>query len=232
MRSPHALRLALELARMPTLLAGMRAQPLPADTLVLIRIAAGCTVTCRGAVEATGRPLEDIRAAAVQYLQQVLFSPDSDGFRVLGVQPTASKKVMREHLRWLLLWLHPDKNQNEWENVFAARVLAAWRQVGAGRPRAEGSEQPDVSSSRRTLARFRPPGQRWIVLPLEKAGGGHAKWRRLTNGFIAAMLAAAVLVVPDIRTGPVRISSATAMIAETAQTIVGPLVCLVRGGHC
>ena len=40
-----ALDFALELTRMPTLATAMRAQPLPPDTLVVIRIAAGCSET-------------------------------------------------------------------------------------------------------------------------------------------------------------------------------------------
>ena len=34
-------------------------------------------------------------------------------------------------MRWLLQWLHPDRNNNSWDAVYAERVLKAWREVSA-----------------------------------------------------------------------------------------------------
>ena len=65
------------------------------------------------------------------YLQQVLFRPDADCYRILGIEPTASRATARSHMRWLLQWLHPDRNHNSWDAVYAERVLKAWREVSA-----------------------------------------------------------------------------------------------------
>ena len=109
-RGGRALDLALELTRDPTLAAAMREQSLPSDTLLVIRIAAGCSDAVQEAVRVTNAPAETLKAAAVLYLQRVLLAPDSDCYRVLGVQPDAPRVEMREHMRWLMKWLHPDRD--------------------------------------------------------------------------------------------------------------------------
>src|SRR5687768_7729483 len=111
MEGRRALEAALDLAQMPTFGAVMRRQPLPPDTLAVIRIAAGCEETCREAAIATGKDPIAIKEACALYLQQVLFSSESDCYRVLGVSPSASKEEMRQHMHWLMRWLHPDRNQ-------------------------------------------------------------------------------------------------------------------------
>ncbi len=92
LRGARALDLALELTRHPTLAVAMREQSLPSDTLVVIRIAAGCSDTVQEAMRSTGAPAETLKEAAVLYLQKVLLAPDSDCYRVLGVQPDAPRE--------------------------------------------------------------------------------------------------------------------------------------------
>jgi hypothetical protein len=69
--------------------------------------------------------------AARFYLQQVLFRPEADCYRILGIEPDASRATARSHMRWLLQWLHPDRNNNSWDAVYAERVLKAWHEVSA-----------------------------------------------------------------------------------------------------
>jgi hypothetical protein len=61
----------------------------------------------------------------------MLFRQDADCYRILGIEPTASRATARNHMRWLLEWLHPDRNNNQWDAVYAERVLRAWREVSA-----------------------------------------------------------------------------------------------------
>lgn len=187
MVAARALDLALDLARMPALARALREQPLPSDTLVLIRIAAGCEETTRQAAARTGAQPGALREAAVYYLQQVLFSAASDSHRVLGVQPGAPRPQIREHLKWLMKWLHPDQDPDGWESVFAERVIRAWRDVGA-----EAAEQPfaapvpvaQAPSHRRSRRARRIP---WIALPLDPPRARRARKRK--------QVAAALLVV-------------------------------------
>jgi hypothetical protein len=131
MTEPHVIDLALDLARMPALARSSGAPAIPANIMELMRIAAGSPEACEAAAARTGEPIRVVIEAARFYLQQVLLRPDADCYRVLGIAPTASRATARDHMRWLLEWLHPDRNNNSWDAVYAERVLKAWREVSA-----------------------------------------------------------------------------------------------------
>jgi hypothetical protein len=170
-----ALDFALELARMPTLAAAMHMQPLPSDTLVVIRIAAGCPDTIRAASELTGKSASRLREAAVLYLQQVLFAPGNDCYRILGVSSVSSRSIMREHLRWLMQWLHPDRDADDWESIFAERVIRAWRDANAAKSDPTDALQLDLVSLPGVVSSLKPRvrrrtifRQRWIPVPIQR----------------------------------------------------------------
>jgi len=147
MAQPHAIELALDLARKPALARSSVVPPLPPNIIELIRIAAACPEDCQAAVARTGEPSAVVIEAARFYLQHVLLRADADCHRILGINPTASRKTARDHMRWLLEWLHPDRNSNSWDAVYAERVLRAWREVSA----ANGSNiKPSLSLGRRS----------------------------------------------------------------------------------
>src|SRR6516164_2168478 len=141
MAQPHVIELALDLARMPALARSSAVPPLPPNIIELMRIAATCPEACQTAVARTGEPTRVVVEAARFYLQQ-----------------------------WLLEWLHPDRNSNGWDAVYAERVLKAWREVST----AKGSvATPDVSASNvsarqkkrgRSQATIRLP---WIERPVD-----------------------------------------------------------------
>jgi hypothetical protein len=131
MIEPHVIDLALDLARVPAVARSSGVPAIPANVIELMRIAAGSSEACETAVARTGEPTRVVIEAARFYLQQVLFRPDADCYRVLGIEPTASRATARNHMRWLLEWLHPDRNRNSWDAVYAERVLKAWREVSA-----------------------------------------------------------------------------------------------------
>ena len=162
----RALDFALELARAPTLARAMSAQALPPDTLVLIRIAAGCNDTILQASEVTGATSVQLREAAVLYLQKVLFAAGSDCHRILGVSSDASRSTMREHMRWLMQWLHPDHDPDEWESVFAERVLTAWREAKTTHSDKQAEEGAALQHPPKRSRRIR---QRWVAVPIEQA---------------------------------------------------------------
>jgi hypothetical protein len=186
----EALGFALDLARMPTLVEVMRSQPLPEDTIVVIRIAAGCADTTKDAEVVTGLKSSILREACAFYLQQVLFTPEADGFRVLGVQPGASRREMREHMRWLVTWLHPDGNRDDWESVFVERVLHAWREAGAKASQVSQSGRGGAGVDRTALkAEFPRPVQRWVALPLTSSEPTSGLSRRTVTRLLVGLLA-------------------------------------------
>jgi hypothetical protein len=144
MTKPHVIDLALDLARMPALTRSAGAPAIPANIIELLRIAAGSPEACGAAVARTGEPARVVIDAARFYLQQVLFRPDADCYRVLGIAPSASRATARNHMRWLLEWLHPDRNNNSWDAVYAERVLKAWHEVSNSDGRAIKSSNPQA----------------------------------------------------------------------------------------
>ncbi|MFY2763008.1 DnaJ domain-containing protein [Arenimonas sp. MALMAid1274] len=131
----HALEQALAYYRAPALLSMAAQRPLPEDVLDLLRLAAGDDVLAEQQAEASGETAGVVVDAAVFFVQQVLFAPGADSHRVLGVNADAPEARIKEHYRWLVRWLHPDRNQDDWDNVYAERVNRAWqdlRRRGAG----------------------------------------------------------------------------------------------------
>src|SRR6516162_10831424 len=133
MAQSHVIELAVDLARMPALARTSAVPPLPPNIIELMRIAAASPEACQIAAAKTGEPIAVLIEAARFYLQQVLFRADADCYRVLGIAPTASRATARDHMRWLMEWLHPDRNNNSWDGVYAERVLKAWREVSAAK---------------------------------------------------------------------------------------------------
>jgi hypothetical protein len=135
-----------------------------------MRIAAASPEACQTAVAQTGEPTPVVIEAARFYLQQLLFRPDANCYRILGIEPTASRSTARNHMRWLLEWLHPDRNNGSWDAVYAERVLKAWREVAANnRSAAEPSRSFERALSiKKKRARIRMVRLPWIERPLER----------------------------------------------------------------
>ena len=131
MAQQHVIELAIDLTRMPALARRNVLPALPPNIIELMRIAAGSPEACEAAVAKTGEPTAVVIEAARFYLQHVLFRPEADCYRILGVEPNASRATARSHMRWLLQWLHPDRNHNGWDAVYAERVLKAWRELSS-----------------------------------------------------------------------------------------------------
>jgi hypothetical protein len=104
----------------------LQARPLAEGQELLLRIAADSGSALETAAAATGQPVQRIGEATRFYLQQVLFTEDADAYRVLGLQRGASADQIRHHHRLLQRWLHPDRSEDPWNEVFAARVNQAW----------------------------------------------------------------------------------------------------------
>lgn len=165
----HAIEIALDLTRMPALARTSVESPMPPHIIEVMRVAAASPKACQDAAAATGEPVPFLIEAARFYLRQSLLRPDADSYRILGLRPGASRATARSHMRWLLQWLHPDRN-GDLDAVYAERVVKAWREVSAasGTPSLErvriGARKTNGASSS-----FRLP---WIKQsPVHRAAG-------------------------------------------------------------
>ena len=125
-----ALEWALALMGTPAQRHALRQQPLPAGIERLLGIAGGSLPDDLASVARRfGQPEAHVREAARFYAREVLFFPQADAYRVLGVEADATPAQIKVHHRLLQHWLHPDRLQGEDDEIFAARVNAAWSQL-------------------------------------------------------------------------------------------------------
>ncbi len=183
---------ALEAARQPKQLLRQSPQPLPPDMLDVIKCAAGDEMTLARYGLERGLHQDSIRDAARVYLQHIVTHANGSDRLVLGLTRSATANDVREHKRWMLKWLHPDRNPSKWEANLFHRVKEASARLenGAGRepeekPSAQAFSGKRDANRRRTLARqpakpSRPPLKparmrkrdvlRLIVVPMLLAG--------------------------------------------------------------
>jgi hypothetical protein len=172
----HVIEYALDFARVPALARNAVAPTLPPNIVELMRIAAGAPEACEAAASNSGVPAAAVIEAARFFLQHALFRPEADCYRILGIDPGASRATARNHMRWLLEWLHPDRNSNSWDAVYAERVLKAWREVSASQGAAsEGAaiklwqSRPNGSSGTTTkMGNIEAIWLPWIARPVKR----------------------------------------------------------------
>jgi hypothetical protein len=99
--------------------------PLPAGLAVLLKLAGGSQPDPEFA--ALAGP-DELRAAALFFVEQVLLHHDASHYRVLGLEPGASTEQIKEHHRLLMRVFHPDRERHDgdWKDAFATRINLAY----------------------------------------------------------------------------------------------------------
>ena len=167
-----ALELALALYRAPDKRFALLARPLPDDIDRVLQLATGAESQLREAAALHGESEQTILEAVRFYLQQVLFQPDADAYRVLGLTSNAEPERVQRHYRWLQSWLHPDRRGEEWEALLATRVNWAWRQLRTETGRREYAAESALSGMTNSDSRveYTPVSvEQWIEAPLPQA---------------------------------------------------------------
>jgi len=149
--STDALEQALALHASPGRLPLLHARRLPPAVLTVIRIAAGDAEAIASAARRTAETERVIVDAAVLYVQQVLLREGADSYRLLGVNPDADGEQIKEHYRWLMRWLHPDRHPERWEVVFVERVNRAWNSLNSEPRRRDYDASPEAASGQRSV---------------------------------------------------------------------------------
>lgn len=153
-RTRPAIEIALDLKAMPSLAKVVRRRPLPPQVTPLIRVAAGSQEEVREFAAKYGFSENYIREACIFFLHEAVLFTGADSLRTLGLEHNASPEDIREHKRWLLMWLHPDRNDNRWESALFQRVVRSAK--AAAEPRAAISQsaplrKPRVLGQRRKI---------------------------------------------------------------------------------
>jgi hypothetical protein len=150
MSDKMALRVAIDLLHVPSQVRLVRSEPLPRGVPVLLRIAAGDDAAEREAADLTVRPRDVVRRAAAFFIEQILFAPGADSYRVLGAAPQASATELRSNAALLLKWLHPDRDPHSERSIFVSRVTEAWNNLKTPERRAAYNELRRSSSERKS----------------------------------------------------------------------------------
>lgn len=145
-----AIKTAVALLHVPATIKVVRCEPVPEDVEAVLKIAAGDEEAAALAAQSLNRPLDVVRRAAVFYIEQVLFSPDADSYRVLGGRPDTPAPQLRRNMALLVSWLHPDRNPGSDRSAMTARVTGAWNDLSSDERRrsydARLSSLPDPSA--------------------------------------------------------------------------------------
>jgi hypothetical protein len=154
------IKLAIDLLHFPSQARSMRSAPLPDDVLILLCILAGDEGAIGGAAALTGRSPDTVREAAAFFIEQILLFPGADSYRVLGVRPDATYGELRRNMALLLRRLHPDRNCQAEQAVFAARVTRAWSDLKTPERRAAYDRQFTATAQKAPFRENRGTGHR------------------------------------------------------------------------
>ena len=146
--SPEAaIRKALEIYHLPSQVSVVRKGSLPDDTVVLLEIVSGREAEIARLAEMEGREPQIIRAAAAFFVEQILFAPDSDSYRILGASPDMSTSDIRRHMALLSKWVHPDVRTSVEHATFSERISQAWEDIKTPERRAAYDARSTVRQS-------------------------------------------------------------------------------------
>jgi hypothetical protein len=181
MSNRMALKIAIELLHSPSRVRLIRTEPLPDDVLILLRIVAGDDGLESAVALSVDRPKETMRQAATFFIEQILFAPDSDSYRVLGAGAQAGAHELRRNVALLLRWLHPDLDPRDDRSVFVGRVTAAWNDLKTPERRAAYDDQLRISQH----TAWRSRGGQSKSSSKKRAQSGNGKTHRVRYGQFA-----------------------------------------------
>ena len=129
-RNPGAadiVALALAFHRAPTQYADLLhgRTPLPPGVGILLKLAGGSEPD---PVHAALARADELKAAALFFIEQALFHHDAGHYRVLGLEPGAPIEQIKEHHRLLMRVFHPDRENraDDWKDALATRINLAY----------------------------------------------------------------------------------------------------------
>lgn len=143
MSGKSAAEVAVELYHEPRLAQKLVKVPLHRDVLSVIKVVAGDDAALEAFPTSIAAKPDLARQIASLYILKVLFNDRNNDHRLLGLNPGVDGHSVKDHKRWLLKWLHPDRNANKWEQAYFKTVSDAAKRLERAEPVAD---TPAVSS--------------------------------------------------------------------------------------
>jgi hypothetical protein len=114
--------IAVEAYRTPSRFRRLRPDAVFSHMLTVIKAAAGDeeTLAAQSSIYRMGQ--KELQEAARHLLLRHLMNSDVRGPRLLGLPDNATPAQLKDHKRWLLKWLHPDRNPSAWEQKLFHRI--------------------------------------------------------------------------------------------------------------
>src|SRR5688500_8453604 len=151
----QAIDIAIDMVSRPLLIREVQRTPLPPGVREVMRLATSSETELELAGKGRSRDAKALQHAAIVFLQQALFYPGADSYRILGLDRGATAKEIRDHRRLLLKWLHPDRNPSSWEQMLFQRVIAAAADLEKSLAKSSASTAIVVSPPQRQRRRSR-----------------------------------------------------------------------------
>jgi DnaJ-class molecular chaperone len=123
------LRLALDLLSAPSRIGHARSCELPDGVELVLRVAGQEKAAIEQAAKFCDHPRDFIERAAVFFIEQLLLTPGTDSYRVLGARRDASSAELRRNFLLLLKCLHPDQARGGELSVLLSKVIESWNQL-------------------------------------------------------------------------------------------------------
>jgi len=123
-----ALAAALRVARNPLVRHTLRSAPVPEGVKQLFEIAAGRPDAVTEAIGLTGKDPHFLQAAAIYYVEEVVWTDDASPHRIVGLNPGASMHRLSEHVDVLLDWLSAANTGHDRRRELE-RVRHAWQEI-------------------------------------------------------------------------------------------------------
>lgn len=163
-----AVRRALELYYLPSQVPIARKAPLPHDVSSLLEIISGNGHEADLAAELAQRTAHEVREAAAFFVEQVLFAPESDSYRLLGATPEMSTGEIRRHMALLSKWVHPDVRTTSEHATFSERISRAWDDLKTEERRAAYDAKVRTQDSKSRWGQARHQSRRVVKSALPK----------------------------------------------------------------
>ena len=152
------LRVALDLAAVPSRRRQLRNSPLPEGVIFLLRI----VTDDLGALEASAKRMQEspqkLREVAAFYIEQILLAPNADSYRVLGARRSATAAELRQNFAFLCKWLHSELCQDMARSMFFLRITCAWNNVKTPERRAAYDATSDARLAPLSVSRDEQAG--------------------------------------------------------------------------